>query len=261
MEDQAEEQVENQLEEKPETGNKLFDISVEVYQGPLDLLLELIRENKVDIYDIPISEITDQYLERLTQMKELNLVVAGEFMVLAATLIYIKSRMLLPDDVEEEEDEEGLDPREELIQKLLDYQSFKEAARDLDLLQNDRGKVSRRDFEDYRINTDEDSSHFQETITDNLYELIQAFSGILAGQSIESFHEIYEEQVPIEVKIEYVKQILALKDEVLFTELFDRRRSRNELIATFLALLELIKVKYVRIEQTDHFSTITIKKL
>ena len=122
-------------------------VKISVYDGPLDLLLDLIKKNEMDIYDIPIAEITRQYLESLAGMKQLDLEIAGEFIVMAATLIYIKSKMLLPQE-KEEEDEDGQDPRAELVRKLLEYQAFKEAAKELGILEGERGKIFTRRISD-----------------------------------------------------------------------------------------------------------------
>ena len=135
------------------TTDSAFDplrVRLPVYDGPLDLLLDLIKKNEMNIYDIPIAEITKQYLDYLHRMKQLDLEVAGEFVVMAATLIYIKSRTLLPTDKEVEENE-GEDPRAELVKKLLEYQAFKEAARELGLLQTERGKMFTRQISDYYL--------------------------------------------------------------------------------------------------------------
>lgn len=234
-----------------------IDVRTKAYEGPLDLLLDLIRENKIDIYDIPIAEITDQYLQCLDQMKQLNLNIAGEFLVMAATLLYIKSKMLLPEDPNEEEEEE-IDPRTDLVNKLLEYMAYKEAARDFAALQEGRQKIFTRGE---ATHIPEGAATYDDSgVTSSIYELIQAFSQVLKINSIETFHEIYEEEVTIDEKVLYIKTLIEQNRSVRFSELFATRVTRNELVATFLALLEMIKLKTIRIQQSEIFGEILIEK-
>jgi len=235
-----------------------IDVRITAYEGPLDLLLDLIKENKVDISDIPIAEITEQYLQYIDDMKQLNLVVAGEFLVMAATLLYIKSKMLLPDDVDEEDDVEG-DPRLDLVNALLEYQTFKEAAKDLNVMQEERRQIFTR-LTHQDEHEGDSSSAADDTIAGNLFELIQAFSDVLKTHAIETFHEIFEEEILIDDKIELILEAIEKKPEVYFLQLFARKSTRNELIVTFMALLELIKMKKVRIVQSAIFGEISIKR-
>lgn len=232
-------------------------VQLKAYEGPLDLLLDLIKENKIDIYDIPIAEITDQYMAYLEKMKELNLAVAGDFLVMAATLVYIKSKMLLPPDEVQDDEEEEIDPRTDLVNKLLEYQAFKEAARDLDVMQEQRRLVFTRAQQLIDLPQDE---HDELGLPSNLFDFIQAFSNVLKTNSIETFHEIYEEDIPIDKKLDEISTILDAKGSVRFSELFSAKRSRNILIVTFLAILELIKAKRIRIEQSALFEEIVIFK-
>jgi len=236
-----------------------LDIKLEVFEGPLDLLLHLIKENKIDIFDIPITIITERYLEYLRVMKELDLELSGEFLVMAATLLYIKSKMLLPVETEEEE-ESGIDPRDELVQKLLEYQSFKEAAKGLGLLAQERSKVyTRQLLEEYSpwIGVDHGDAEFSA----NLYDLIQAFSRVLKQKSSEVIHEVYEEKISIEEKINELKDIINTKGSVGFVELFRKKKTRDELIATFMAILELSKQKFITIIQKTNFDDIILQKV
>lgn len=235
-----------------------IDVALNAYNGPLDLLLDLIKENKIDIYDIPIAEITDQYLTCLEKMEQMNLTVAGDFLVMAATLLYIKSRMLLPQDIQEEEDDEDIDPRTDLVNKLLEYQAFKEAAKDLNMLQNERKMSFKRGVSDgHTFEIETVSSDLG--IPSSIYELIQAFSNVLKINSIETFHEIHEEEVSIEEKVNFITEVLLKEREVLFSRLFNERSTKNELIATFLALLEMIKLKKIQIVQSEIFGEIMIQ--
>ena len=246
-----------QAEDKP---NPLH-IKIQSYDGPLELLLDLIKKNEMDIYDIRISEITSQYLEYLAKMRELDLEVAGEFLVLAATLIYIKSKMLLPQDKDDGEDEDGQDPRAELVQKLLEYQAFKEAARELGLLETERGKVFTRQISDYYLADLDPEDAGIDTFSANLYDLLSAFQTILTKAGRESLHEVYEEIVSIEEKMAEIQARLMEEQKVIFSSLFEKKRTRNELIATFLAILEIVRTRFARVFQETQFGEIVIEKI
>lgn len=237
-------------------------VKLEAYEGPLDLLLDLIKKNEMDIYNIPMSEITRQYLDYLAEMKQLNLDLAGEFIVMAATLIYIKSKMLLPQEADKEEDEEGQDPRAELVRKLLEYQAFKEAAKELGLLEDERGKIFTRQIADYYLNEIESSGEVEvDTFSANLYDLLSAFQAVVARSGSEPVHEVFEEIISIEEKMLEVKTLLIEERRVQFSKLFRDRRTKNELIATFLALLEIVRSKFARVFQDQHFGEIVLEKI
>ncbi|MBU1863403.1 MAG: segregation/condensation protein A [Candidatus Omnitrophica bacterium] len=236
-----------------------LEVKLEAFEGPLDLLLHLIRENKVDIFDIPITVIADKYLEYLKTMKELDLDISGEFLVMAATLLYIKSKMLLPVEEENEEDS-GIDPRDELVRKLLEYQSFKEAAKELGMLAHERRKVYTRQLTEQfarSIMVDQGDTEFSA----NLYDLIQAFSSVLKEKSTEIIHEIFEEVVSIDEKVEQIKAMIAVKGLISFRELFTKKSNRNELIATFVAILELAKRRMLTIIQKHVYGDIMLQKV
>jgi len=238
-----------------------WHVKLQVYDGPLDLLLELIKKNEMDIYDIQIAEITRQYLDHLAQLEKLDLEIAGEFLVLAATLIYIKSKMLLPVDEEPEEDESGQDPRSELVRKLLEYQAFKEAAKELGLLEGERSKIFTRQISDYYLSDIEEGELEVETFSSNLFDLLTAFQNVITRSGHEEMHEVFEQSVTIEEKILEVKTILFEKGNVVFSTLFKERWTRNELIATFLALLEIVRSKFARVRQEQQFGDILIEKI
>ncbi len=236
-------------------------VKLQVYDGPLDLLLDLIKKNEMDIYDIQIAEITRQYLDHLAQLEKLDLEIAGEFLVLAATLIYIKSKMLLPVEEEPEDDESGQDPRTELVRKLLEYQAFKEAARELGLLEGERSKFFTRQMNDYYLGEIEEGELEIETFSSNLFDLLTAFQNVLTRAGHEEMHEVFEQMVTIEEKIEEVRTILLEQGKVIFSTLFKERWTRNELIATFLALLEIVRTKFARVRQDQQFGDIVIEKI
>jgi len=235
-------------------------VKIQAYDGPMELLLDLIKKNEMDIYDINITEITSQYLDYLARMRELDLEIAGEFIVLAATLIYIKSKMLLP-TAEEAEDEEGGDPRTELVQKLLEYQAFKEAAKELGFLETERGKTFTRQVSDYYLSNLDPEDAGIDTFSANLYDLLSAFQSVLSRSGRKDMHEVFEEEISIEEKIAEIQSMLMQFGQVQFTKLFSEKATRNELIATFLAMLEIVRTKFARIKQEKQFGEIYIERI
>jgi len=223
------------------------------FEGPLDLLLHLIKKNELDIMDIPIALITEQYLEYLKLMKILNLDVAGDYLLMASTLLHIKSKMLLPSPSSEEE-EEGEDPRAELVRKLLEYQKYKEAAVDLD-------KKPRLDRDVFIRTAPMDTKEIaeEERIEVSLFELLEAFRKVLKKAKAEDFHEVVLDQITIETKIEEILSILQReKRSIAFHLLFPEQSSLRVIVVTFLAILELVKMKMVRLFQSAPFETIRI---
>ena len=243
-----------------EGASPAFHVKLSVYDGPLDLLLELIKKNEMDIYDIPVAEITRQYLESLAKMKELDLEIAGEYIVLAATLIYIKSRTLLPQD-KNEEDDEGGDPRAELVRKLLEYQAFKEAAKELGFLEDEQGRIFTRQIADYYLSDLDGQDVEVDTFSANLYDLLSAFQNVVTRLGRFQMHEVYEQVVTIEEKMGEIKILLTENKSVTFMSLFDSKNwTRNHLIATFLAILELARTRFARVVQDKQFGEILIEK-
>lgn len=221
--------------------------NLETFKGPLDLLLVLIKKNKVNIYDIPISEILDQYLQVMAEMKELDLDVSSEFLVLAATLLQIKSKMLLP---KEDEDEEAEDPREELVKRLLEYKAFKEKSEFLKERENEGYKMFFKlpevieappvvyDYSDY------DGEMLLKaymatytTLERRLPPPRKSFSGIVG-----------HEKVSVREKVKKIWKRIINKSKVLFKEIFSDSTTRPEAVASFLAVLELVKLKKIRVE-------------
>lgn len=228
----------------------IYNIKIPVFKGPLDLLLHLIRENKIDIYDIPIALITHQYLRYIEMMKELNLEIAGEFLVMAATLIYIKSRMLLPPD-EEVPLEEQEDPRLELVQRLLEYQRFKEAALNLKDREEEWMKVFRRE----PISDEADTELYLFDVS--LFDLLSAFRKILETAPPEVI-SITKETLTVKDKMSLIMEMLEGQEAVRFEELFRENITRIQLIITFVALLELIRLGLVRAYQEREFGNIWV---
>ena len=229
-----------------------YEIKLDVFEGPLDLLLYLIRKNEVDIYDIPIALITRQYMEYIDAMKSLNLDLAGEYLVLAATLTHIKSRMLLPPSEEEEEEEE--DPRRELVRQLLEYEAFKEAALGLD-----RMKILGRDVFS-RDNIFDDSGEEGETLREiGIFELVEAFRRVTLGTDQHDIMEIDVEKISLSERINDIVDELEKRGELTFTDLLGETGSRKRLIYTFLAILELMKLRIIRAYQAVPYGVIRIR--
>ena len=234
-------------------GNAPYTVRLEMFEGPLDLLLHLIHKNELDITNIPIALITEQYLEYLKLMKVLNLDMAGEYLLMASTLLYIKSKMLLPASSEEGE-EEGEDPRAELVRRLLEYQKYKEAAAELEK----RPMLNRDVFLRSTPMEVEDAGE-EERVEVSLFELIEAFRKILERVKTEEFHEVVLDRLSVEEKVQEILSLLQReKRSMAFHLLFPEQVSRRVIIITFLAILELVKMKLVRIFQLAPFETIRI---
>ncbi len=224
-----------------------------VFEGPLDLLLHLIKENKIDIYDIPIVHITRQYMDSLAVMKELNLEIAGEFLVMAATLIHIKSKMLLPPD-EEQFEEQAEDPRAELVQRLLEYQAFKEASSKL----RKKEDIWRNIFR--RIPSQEGNPGIEPEpllFEVGLFDLMSAFKDLLSKTS-EDVMEITRETLTVADKINFIIEKLDSEEGIKFENLFSDNFTKMALIITFLALLEIIRLGLVKAYQKKTFGPIWI---
>lgn len=228
-----------------------YQVKINIFEGPLDLLLHLIQKNDLDIYDIPISDITAEYLKYLEFLKELNLGVAGEFLVMAATLMQIKAKTLLPVDPAAAEGE-GPDPRAELVQKLIEYQKFKEAARFLA-----RGFEEQRDvfYRGAPIFSKED-----QILDLQMSKLLDAFRDVLETAEV-GVREILVEEIPVEVRIREILDLLETKSFMAFSELFPAGSNRKTLIVTFLAMLELIRLKQVSVTQPTNFGEIHISRV
>lgn len=236
-----------------------YKVKLEVFEGPLDLLLYLIKKNEIDICDIPISEITEQYLEYLELMRLLDLDIAGEFLVMAATLMHIKSRILLPLEEREklEEEEEESDPREELVKKLLEYQKFKEAATRLEVLEANRRELFSRVIDEDVWVKDEEGPFFEA----NLFDLISAFSKVLTAIPRQTFQEIIVDEFSVEEKIGQILDHLKIHPKTYFKKLFEHITKRLEVVCTFLALLELIRMKEIIVRQPKLFDEILVIKV
>lgn len=228
-------------------------IHLEAFEGPLDLLLHLIKKEEVDIWDIPIARITEQYLEYVKILKDLNINLAAEWIMMASTLIYIKSRMLVPQEKKEESEEESEDPRNELVYQLLEHQKFKNAAEMLYTREEVENAVWNNPPEDAL----EDAN---EIVAVSLFDLLQAFHEVVQRFEEQEVLELDHEEFTVEQKITDIRNRLLMHDHVLFSALFGEIRSKLHLIVTFLALLELVRMSEVWLYQKKAFEEIRISK-
>ena len=228
-------------------------VQLEIFEGPLDLLLHLIKKNEVSITDIPIALITEQYLATVELMQTLDLDLAGEFLVMAATLIHIKSRMLLPAGEEEAEEEEGVDPRAELVRRLLEYQRYKEAATELE----QREVLTRDVF--VRASAPIEEAGPREFREVSVFELLGALKRVIDRLPKDFVHEVTLEKVSVREKMTLLLDTLRDQSRVVFESLFADVKSRLEIVVTFLAMLELVKVRAIRIYQDDMAGPIVIE--
>jgi segregation and condensation protein A len=232
-----------------------YRVELDVFEGPLDLLLHLIKKNEVEIIDIPVATITEQYLAYLEMLHGLRLDVAGEFLVMAATLTLIKSRLLLP-RTEEDEDEEEADPRAALVQQLLEYQRYREAALALSerpLLHRD--VFAREPLDDPQLTRGGEPRRLQVSV----WELLEALRAVINRTRAESVHEVIVERLSLRDRVRAVLQALSVARALDFESLFGDDTSRFEIVLTFLALLELIKLGAVRAVQEERFGRIVIE--
>jgi segregation and condensation protein A len=243
----------------PSAAQAEYKVRLDVFEGPLDLLLYLIRKEEVDIHDIPIERITTQYMEYLGLMQMLDLGIAGEFIVMAATLMMIKSRMLLP--VEErpaaEEGEDETDPRWDLVRQLVEYKKFKDAARFLGGLEERQTDVFAREGEAVHLGPAPEVA-IQDV---SLFDLIGAFQAALKRIETEDLRQIFSERFTVGEKIDALMERLKAEPRMSLHEVFGAMSSRHEIVVTFLAMLELIRLKHIVARQRAQFGDIVIERL
>lgn len=235
-----------------------YSVKLEAFEGPLDLLLFLIKKSELDIYNIPISKITQQYLEYIEIIKLLDLEAASDFILMAATLMRIKAQMLLPKpSIEEVEDSD--DPRQELIYRLLEYKRFKDIAIDLgEKEQDSRKQFSRGSFKIEKSDFDEE---YLPTGDVNLFDLVSAFKTIVEKSKKVTFHRVELLDVTLEDRIEYLYKKLESNEQIKFVDLFNADEDKLVWVITFIAILELVKQKYIKASQENPYSDIFIKRL
>ena len=236
-------------ERDDEARSDSYRVKLEIFEGPLDLLLYLIKKDEIDIYDIPIAHITEQYLAYLELMKELDIAVAGDFLVMASTLIYIKSKTLLPPEPKGDGEEDlGEDPRAELIERLLEYQKFKSASQML----YSRGEIESACYTRGPLETDSNNPEVSTT----LFDLLRVFREVLKRAEAQIEMEIARDEMTIAEKLAQINAMLEEMERISVRELFEMSRSKRELIITFLALLELVKEWKIYLTQIEPFGEI-----
>jgi segregation and condensation protein A len=237
-----------------------YRVRLDVFEGPLDLLLYLIRKEEIDIHDIPIERVAGQYLEYIELMQMLDLNIAGEFLVMAATLMMIKSRMLLPVEeraVVEGEEEDEMDPRWDLVRRLVEYKKFKDAAQFLQVRARGREDVFGREAEGANFGPKADIP-LQDV---GLFDLLSAFNRALSRVKSEDLREIFSERYTVSEKIDDLLNRIRETARISISRLFEGMRSRHEIVVTFLAVLELIRLKHLVVRQPAPFGEIVIERL
>ena len=235
--------------QEDEARRDTYRVKLEIFEGPLDLLLYLIKKDEIDIYDIPISHITEQYLAYLELMQELDIAVAGDFLVMASTLIYIKSKMLLPPEPKVDgEDDLSEDPRAELVERLLEYQKFKSAAQML----YSRGEIESACYTRGPLETDSSNPEVSATV----FDMLRVFREVLKRAEAQIEMEIARDEMTIAEKLAQIHALLEERERINVRELFEISRSKRELIITFLALLELVKEWKIYLIQSELFGDI-----
>ena len=235
--------------------NEEYKVSLEVFEGPLDLLLYLIKKDELDIFNIPIEHITKQYMAYMDMMKMLDLNVAGEFLVMAATLIMIKSRMLLPVESRPELEDEEDDPRWDLVRQLVEYKKFKDAAEHLDDLQLYQENIFGRGNENVELGHDGSVA-----LNDvSIFDLITAFQEALKkAKKEDDLTEIFADKWTVAEKVDQIMRLIRSQGSARLMALFEGMSHRYEMVCTFLAILELMKLRHIRVVQREHFGDIEI---
>jgi segregation and condensation protein A len=223
------------------------------FAGPLDLLLYLIKQERANIFDIPIARITDEYLKYIRLMKKLDISVAGDFLVMAATLIEIKSKMLLPKEIKPEEETEEEDPREALVRQLLEHQKFKNAAQML----YERTTVEQAVFPRGKVESDDNNQETNATV----FDLLTVFQRILSRHKEEVQMEIQREEVSLAEMLKSLRKRIFQKDELNLLEFFADIHSRRELVTAFIAVLEIVRTESVKLTQSTTFGEIILRKV
>lgn len=239
-----------------------YKIILESFEGPMDLLLHLIDKAEIDIYDIPINEITEQYIEYIKKMDQLDLDITSEFLLMAATLLEIKSKMLLPSMKTSEDKQleiEEIDPRIELVKRLVEYKKYKHVSQELQLYEQVQKKVYYKPKED--LSNFEGEEEIEEM---DLDKLVSALNKLLEkNQNTQisiDIDEIQKEEYTLDESMEKIKVKLEENKQITFSSLFHENSNKKEIVVTFLSILELIRTKYITIAQEDNFSEIIINK-
>jgi segregation and condensation protein A len=256
MEQQTEQLVFDFYKAQPqiiaERNDEELKLKIGDFAGPLDLLLFLIRQEQANIFEIPIARITDEYLRVIRLMEKLDISIAGDFLVMAATLIEIKSKMLLPREIIEETEDEADDPLKDLVNRLLEYEKFKNAAQML----WEKTTVEQSIFPRGRIESDENNSE----INVGVFDLLNVFQKILARQKEETALEIEREEMSLAEMLKALKTRLEQAKKLNLNEFFESLHSKKELVLAFIAILEIVRAESVKLLQTQTFGEIILKK-
>ncbi|MDQ2085751.1 segregation/condensation protein A [Herbivorax sp. ANBcel31] len=241
--------------------SKAYRIKIQNFEGPLDLLFHLIEKNKIDIYDIPIDEITDQYMDYLFKMQELDLEIASEFLLMATTLLHIKSKLLLP-NTKKETEEDQIDPREELVLKLVEYKRYKKFSKILSLREEEHRKVFYKLPEEIDIKTEDQPINLSYDELTRIYVDLMERNEKKTNKNTKNMTQILQhEKVSLKSKIQEVVRTLFNKTFFKFSDVFSRKtKSRLEIVTGFLAVLELAKIKKLTVKQNKNFSEIIVCK-
>ena len=234
-----------------------YEVLLDEFEGPLDLLLHLIKESKVDIWDISIEDVTKQYLDYIHKMEELNLNIASEYLVMASELIEIKSKMLLPRIKDEDDEEEELDPREALVKKLIEYEQYKKVTEDFKKLEQIRSEIYTKTPESLKEYVDENT---QVVVDVTLDDMLEAFQKFLERKKFSEPLQtsVTKREISVEERTASIRGILSKRKKVDFTELFDVF-TKEYIVVTFLAILEMAKKQELRITQEKTFSSIQVE--
>lgn len=236
----------------------MYKIKLEQFEGPLDLLLFFIKRDELNIYDIPISRITKEFLEYVNLIKMLDLEVAGDFILMASTLMHIKVRMLLPREVDEKGEE--IDPRAELVAALLEYKKYKEMSEELSFFESNQRKISFRG--NYSVDPKETYSEYETLLKDiSIYDLAKTFKRIIEGIKEEPVHEIVKVNVTIDEQIEHIINLIEEKLEITFLDLIEGMKEKIRIVVTFIALLELTKAGRIGIKPSKDFNNFKLYKI
>ena len=235
-----------------------YKIKLEMFEGPLDLLLYLVKKDHLNIYDIPIAKVTEQYLQYIELMRLLDLNIAGEFLVMAATLIQIKSKMLLPAEENKEAELEEEDPRQELVKRLLEYEKFKEIAQNLRERESGQQEIFKRPKPEEKEEGPEAQGEVY--FEASLFDLITAFSQALEDVPKEIFYEVVKDEFTVEDKVHSLLHLMLLENSVQLSRLFKEAKNKIEIVVTFLAVLELIRMREIVARQKGLFGEIEISR-
>ncbi|MFA7288416.1 MAG: segregation/condensation protein A [Melioribacteraceae bacterium] len=229
----------------------MYKIKLQHFEGPLDLLLFFIKRDELDIYDIPISHITREFMQYFHLIEQLDLEVAGDFILMAATLMQIKVKMLLPKEIDSKGEE--IDPRADLVKALIEYKRFKEVSEEMSFLETNQRKVSYRS--NYEFDERQSFDNYEVLLKNvTIYDLIKAFKKAMLEMPKQSIHRIEKPNITIDEQMKYISAKLEIKKEMKFVELIGMIKEKIRIIVTFIALLEMVKMGKIGLKESDNFN-------